>query len=447
MRRLIRGGTIVSMHPATGVLHEADLLIHGNTIEAIGTGLHAPGAECIDARGCLVLPGLINAHQHTWQTALRGLASEWTLPRYMQAMHAGLARCFTAQDIFISTLVGAWSQIDCGVTTLVDWCHNNPTPEHSDRAVDALVQSGIRAIFMHGSPKPPPAPGQPHFSTIPHPRGEIERLSARLPREGRVTLGMAMLGPHYSTLDVTAHDLRLAREFDLVASMHVGGPRPVTPHAWLPLAKHGLLDDHVNIVHGNDLTDAELDALVQHGVSFSVTPETEALQGHGYPIIHRLRARGAEPTLGVDLESAISPDMLTVARMALAFHRAASNEAVRVRTGDAPEKPGATCEDAIRWITTRAAGAMGHSSRIGALAPGMAADVIVVKGDVMDLQPFDNPFAAVLRASPRNIDTVLVAGEILKAGGKLRGPDLGELQQKLTASRRDILQRFERLSP
>lgn len=85
-------------------------------------------------------------------------------------------------------------------------------------------------------------------------------------------------------------------------------------------------------------------------------------------------------------------------------------------------------------------------SRAGALAPGMAADVIVVRGDVMDLLPCDDPFAAALRASPRNVDTVLVAGEIVKAGGKLRGPQLGELQERLTASRRDILRRFERQS-
>ena len=57
-------------------------------------------------------------------------------------MHAGLATVFTASDLHIATLAGALNQLNCGTTTLVDWCHNNPTPEHDDAAIDALEESG-----------------------------------------------------------------------------------------------------------------------------------------------------------------------------------------------------------------------------------------------------------------------------------------------------------------
>jgi 5-methylthioadenosine/S-adenosylhomocysteine deaminase len=117
----------------------------------------------------LLLPGLINGHLHTWQTGLRGLAADWTVAEYMQAMHRGLATLFQPEDVYIANLMGALNQINNGATTLVDWCHNNPTPEHSDAAIRGLDEAGIRALFLHGSPKPDPKPGQRYFSEMPMP--------------------------------------------------------------------------------------------------------------------------------------------------------------------------------------------------------------------------------------------------------------------------------------
>jgi fatty-acyl-CoA synthase len=175
-RVLLKGASVVTMDDTFGDLPEADILIEGSRIAAVGPSLACHDAEVIPLAGCIVIPGLINAHMHTWQTGLRGIAANWTLLEYFRWMHAGLATCFTAEDIFCATQVGALNQINCGTTTLVDWCHNNPTATHTDAALDVLFDAGIRATFMHGSPKPDPKPGQPHFSEIPHPRNEVERL-------------------------------------------------------------------------------------------------------------------------------------------------------------------------------------------------------------------------------------------------------------------------------
>jgi len=83
---------------------------------------------------------------------------------------------FEPDDLYIATLVGAWNQLNCGTTTLADWCHNNRTPAHNDAAISALLESGIRAAFFHGTPKPDPAPGERPFWQRPHPRAELERL-------------------------------------------------------------------------------------------------------------------------------------------------------------------------------------------------------------------------------------------------------------------------------
>jgi cytosine/adenosine deaminase-related metal-dependent hydrolase len=172
-RKLIKSATIISMDAALGDFNAGDVLIEGNRIADvrpnINLGSGAIETEIIDSAGRIVIPGLINAHMHTWQTALRGFAANWTLLEYFRRMHAGLATLFRPDDIYIATLVGALNQINCGTTTLVDWCHNNPTPDHTDAALRGLIESGIRAAFFHGSPKPEPKPGEPHFSEVPHP--------------------------------------------------------------------------------------------------------------------------------------------------------------------------------------------------------------------------------------------------------------------------------------
>jgi len=380
MALLLKSGIVVTQDTKLGVLPTGDVLVENDRIAAVAPALSAPDAETVDCRGHFVLPGLINAHMHTWQTALRSVAANWTLLEYFRHVHAGLATVFVPEDIHIATLAGALNQLDHGVTTLVDWAHNNPTPEHTDAGITALKESGIRAAFFHGSPKPDPKPGEPHFSEVRHPRKEIERLmkGSLARRDALVTLGMAVLGPHYSTLEVSAHDFALAKELDLVASMHQGGGEAKTPGGWEALMEKGLVGPHINVVHGNNLTDQQLKAFVERGVSFSITPENEMAQGHGHPITGRLRALGAAPSVGVDLESAVSGDMFTVARMALASQRALDNATERAKSGGIPATSTVPAAEAFDWITMRGASMLKMSDRIGSLAPGKQADIAVM---------------------------------------------------------------------
>jgi len=443
-RLLLRDGIVVTQDPAIGALPRGDVLIEDDRIAAIAPSLTAD-AEIVDCAGHFVLPGLINAHMHTWQTALRSVAADWTLLEYFRHVHAGLATVFQPEDIHIATLAGALNQLDHGVTTLVDWCHNNPTPEHTDAAVEALIDSGIRAAFMHGSPKPDPKPGEPHFSEVPHPRAEVERLlRGRLAdRAGRVTLGMAVLGPHYSTLEVSAHDFALARELGLVASMHQGGGEAKTPGGWETLMQRGLVGPHVNVVHGNNLSDAQLEAFVDLGVSFSITPENEMAQGHGHPITGRLRALGSGPSVGVDLESLISGDMFTVARMALASQRALDNAQERARSGGIPSTSTVPAREALGWITTRGAAMLGADARIGSLAPGKQADVVVMAVGPLAMWPVHDPVASVvMQGSGARVRDVLVGGVFRKRDHRLSWPDIDGVRRRLAWSGERILARL-----
>jgi cytosine/adenosine deaminase-related metal-dependent hydrolase len=259
---------------------------------------------------------------------------------------------------------------------------------------------------------------------------------------------MAILGPHYSTYEVSEHDFQLAAEFELIASMHCAGLEPKTPDGWERLAEQNLLGPTTNIVHGNNLTDAQLRMMIDRGVTFSVAPETEMTQGHGHPITGRLRDAGSAPSLGVDLESAIAGDMFTVARVALASQRALDNAQARADTGQLPAHSTISTSEALSWITIRGAEALGLQDRVGSLTPGKQADVVLIRADGLSMRPVHDPVSAVLmQGSAAHVDTVLVAGEFKKRDGQLLYQDLERRLDELDASGRRISERFAELVP
>ena len=433
-RTLIKGASIITM-AAQGDVPHGDILVTGDTLTEIGPSIRAGDAQVIDASGFIIIPGLINAHMHTWQTALRGLSSNWTLLEYFQKMHAGLATVFEPQDLHIATLVGALNQLNSGTTTLADWCHNNPTPEHNDAAIDGLQKSGIRAAFFHGTAKPDPKPGQTPFWEVPHPRSEIERLLKAQQGHALVSIQAAVLGPHYSTLDVAMHDFAMAKELGLIASMHQGGGPARTPDGWEKLEAAGLLGEHINIVHGHALSDEQLKRFCALGMSFSSAAESEMTQGHGHPITGRLLGLGKAPSLGVDLESGMSGDMLTQARIALGMQRSLDNFAFRAAHGSIPPTSTITTRQALSWVTVEGARMLKQSHRIGSLAAGKQADLVMIRATDLNMQPVhDAVNSVVMQTSLANIDSVMVAGRWKKRHGQLLGVDLPPRLEELRAS-------------
>lgn len=446
-RMLLKGAAIVTMDPAIGDLAKGDVLIEDDRIAAVRPDI-AADAETIDASDMLILPGLINGHLHTWQTALRGLAADWTVAEYMKAMHRGLATVFKPEDIGIGNLAGALNQINNGATTLVDWYHNNPTPEHTDAAIAGLDGSGIRALFLHGSPKPDPKPGQKHFSEVPMPRGEVERLrKGRFASdEGLVTLGLAILGPYYSIYDVTRHDVQLAREFGLIASMHVGGGKPTTPDGFERLIAEKLIDGRVSVVHGNDIPPDTIRRLAGAGATFTVTADVELQMGYGDPLTGLLKALNSPMAVGTDVEPAVGSDLFTCMRITLQHERNRTIVETLEKTGERPQRMPISCRDALGWITIDAAKVAGLDHKIGSITPGKQADLTLLRTTDLNMVPMqDLVGCAVMQASVANVDSVMIAGAWKKRGGKLLAANLPATLEKLRASGARILADFDAL--
>ena len=440
---LIKGGTIISLDRKVGDFDKGDIIIEDDKIVKIGRSIRAAEAKIIDAQGMIVMPGFVNAHLHTWQTGLRGIAGNWSIPQYLEHMHGQIAPRYSANDTYLGNLVGALNQIDSGATTIFDWCHNNSTPAHSDAAIEALRETGIRALFGHGSPKPNAKKNQTPYNLIPHPRSEIERLrkSSLSADDALVTLAMAVLGPDFSSWEVTEHDFKLAKEFDLVISAHVwGGPNRMNKDGYQKLAKLKLLDFRHNLVHGVHLSDRELKQVVDYGVSVTVTPEVELQMGHGTPLTGRLRELGVRPSIGIDVESNISGDMFTVMRMTMQNQRNLDNDRIVKQTKQPARTLSITPREALEWATIESAKALGLERKIGSLTPGKQADIILINGRGLNLFPVHDPISSVvLHANGSNVDTVLIGGKVKKRNGKLRYRGLDAKMDLLARSSRKIL--------
>lgn len=462
---LIKGACILSIDPRIGDLDRGDLLVINERIAEVAPHIDAPADRIIDGTGTVVLPGLINAHVHTWESALRGIGGDWAGSDYFTFFHAKLAPLYTPQDTFIGTLIGSLAQIDAGVTAVFDWCHNNATPAHTDAAIDALFESGVRSVFGHGTVKAHPKPGEPHFSQVPHPISEIRRLrTGRLSGDdGLVKLAMAILGPDYATLEVCRQDFRAARDFGLLSSAHVWGrDNRLVPGGYRTIAAEGLLDADHNATHLNYLEDDELKVLIDSGASITSTTTGE-MNNHVRPSVSgRVRRLGGHPSIGTDSEVATKGDMFEAMRSALRIQRLYANmETLRrleegrdgavaefarnnlktIGTGGSfIEKVSFRTREVLEWATINNAKALRIDHLVGSLSPGKQADVIMVRRDALHIVSAQDPVQAVVSyAQSSDVDTVMIAGRIVKEKGKLKFSGLEKRLEELHISAERLL--------
>ncbi|MGY8957010.1 MAG: amidohydrolase family protein, partial [Alphaproteobacteria bacterium] len=233
-----------------------------------------------------------------------------------------------------------------------------------------------------------------------------------------------------------------AKDMGLRWSNHTGaqGIPLFAENAVHRLHELGLLGPEADFVHANNFSDDELKLIIDTGGSITVAPECECNFGHGNPVTGRVMELGGTPSFGIDLESNISGDMFSVVRFSLQLERGMYTDARPRPTKTMPEH--LKTRVALEWATIGNARALGMDHKIGSLTPGKQADIILTHGDDINTCPLHDPIQTlVFMATPHNIDTVMIAGEIKKRDRKLVYPEAA-LRQKLnelTASGTRIL--------
>ena len=442
---LIQGGRVLTMDASQTEPIAADVLIKGSKIVEIGPNLQdkAPGKiEVIDARGKLVMPGLIDNHWHMWQGLIPGVSADDTFGEYFARALDGLGPKFTPQDCALGVTLSALAGLDAGKTTVVNWDHGALTAKHAAASISALQQVGIRAIEAYG----PPANSAEWFNSNGAPTADDVRTvyKENIKPGGLVSMGLAIRGPEFSTMERVTADVELARELHIPVTMHAGIPGFFHEKNSPKLMEDaGLLGDDITFVHCNAMGVDDFKRIKQHDAHISGSPEVEMQMGFGPSPLGAALEGGAHPTVSVDVPTAVGADLLLQARIMLQRQREADNAAAFAGTGKPAPALLRKDQDALAYVTTYAAESINMSDRIGSLAPGKCADVIVV--DLNDADTFLRPVApALLQAvHPGNITDVLVDGQIMKRGGELvciSKQELKKLREDAKAANQRLLQ-------
>ncbi len=429
-RLLIRGGHVLTMDPAAGDFAEADVLVSGRRIEAIGPGLDAGDAQVIDAAGMVVMPGFIDTHHHQFETALRSFLADGILindgkphgaVNYYDHILQKFCLAYRPEDVYINELFGSISQLDAGVTTVMDVSQIHHSPEHSDAVVQALKDAGRRSVFGYFE-------GWGDKARYP---GDAARLRSDYFSSDDQLLTMVMGGEIY--IPGYENSWRTGRDLALPVALHVVGTFGMAS-TFDELARSGRFGPDNIFIHMTGMSDFAWQAAADAGAHVSLAVPIEMAMRHGMPPIQKALDLGMQPSLSTDVECTMTADPFTQMRSALTLQRAFVNEAALAGKEDLPDL--ITSRDVIRFATIEGARGLKLDRKVGSLTPGKEADIVLLDATALNVAPLNHvPGAVVTLMERSNVDTVMVAGRIRKWKGELVDFDLPKLRRELEASR------------
>lgn len=421
---LIQAGRVMTMDPALGDIEDGEVLIRDGRIVAVGRDLDAGNARRIDARGQIVLPGFVDAHNHLYVTTMRGQFRNKDGQFF--PVSSKLAAAMTPDDTYTAMHLGAVELLHGGVTTTGDFFDNVLSPEHGAAGLRALRDAGIRAVMYFGGPD--------KTTKKPIDLAQLSELAARQPAGDRVRLGLAWRLPRdrkdAGNWKMRQTEFDTARKLGLPIQVHVSGEAGPMFDA---LIERGYLYPGLTVVHATDATPAQLQALERARASLALTPLSEHRVAYGLTRLDHFAAASRQG-LGIDGNAlAGSADMFATLRLA-----------ALTWSGGARDERAPDPRALLQLATRGGAEALGIATEVGTLAPGKRADLQIVALDSLNMAGFgggDPAALLVYSARPDNVRTVIVDGRIVKRDGKLEGVDLPRLMKTSADSAKQLLQR------
>ncbi len=450
-RTLIKGGYVLTQDPQLGEMAGADVLIEDDKIAAVGHGLSADGARTIDATGDVVIPGFIDTHRHTWETAIRTCAPDYTLGAYFAGILDRFAPNYRPDDVYAGNLWGALECANAGITTLVDWSHIMNTPAHADEAIRGLQESGIRSVFAFGFPNTSLQDwwfGPDYAGSILAIDGECaRRLRSQYfsSDDGLMTMALATRGTNFCREEIVRQEWELAKELDLNITVHVAMYRfGYTKMQLSKLQEMDLLYPNTTYIHSSHLTEDEWGMVRDSGSNVSYAPQIELQMGHGWAQAVKAMDYGVPIGLSSDVATTASSDQFTQMHAIFASERSRRFEIAWDENleWNEPESKLITARQVLAMATIGGAQVAGIADRTGSLTPGKQADVVIIDGSAVNVAPIIDPVGAVVCAADvSNVKTVMVAGKTLKDDFRLKA-SLGAPRQAVEASRDYLLSKF-----
>jgi 5-methylthioadenosine/S-adenosylhomocysteine deaminase len=423
---VVRAAHVLSIDPKIGELPTGDVHVRDGAIVAVGASVNAPGAEVIDGRGMICMPGFVETHWHHWTSLFRPVISNDDASRGYFPVTSRLGPHMTAGDTYNSVRLGLAEALSAGVTTTHNWAHNVRSPAHADAELRAMRDTGIRGRFAYGTPQ-----GAPNDQ--PMDIADLARVKRELPNDGMLTLGICSRNVGDGTnplrgnisVEMAKKDWGAARELGLPITMHTSGASPVKL-----LNDSGLLGPDLQLVHPLLTTTEERAMLKEKGTSYSTSPVGESQRPASAGVIQlgELLEAGVRASLSIDHTTNYNCDCFGCMRMAYSLHRH--------RLGN---KIPLTSKRMVELATIDGARDLGIADRTGSLTPGKRADLILVRTTDTNMMPMGDPFDALVSlAQPSNVDTTIVDGRILYRAGRHPALDHREVVANASKSLADI---------
>src|SRR5262245_30082373 len=422
----VRGANVLTMDPALGELASGDVHVRDGAIIAVGPGLAAVGAESIDGRGMICMPGFIDTHWHLWTCSLRSIVRADVPERGYFPVSAKLGPHYTPQDSYRAVRLGLAEALSAGVTTVHNWAHNVRSPAHADAEIAAQRDMGVRGRFGYGTPQ-----GLPNEE--PMDLTDLARLKRELAGDPMMSLGIASrnVGRDPNPLrgnitpEMTKKEWGAARELGVGITLHTSGPSPVTL-----LNEAGLLGPDLQLVHPLLTTAEERAMLKARNTSYSIAPVGEARRPASAGVIQlgELLEAGVRCSMSTDHSTTINCDCFVGMRILYALHQHRIGNRIKL-----------TSRRLVELATIDGARDLGLADKTGSLTPGKRADLILVRTTDTTMSPVGDPFEALVGlGQPANVDTVVVDGRILRRGRKFVALDHAQVVKDAMQSAADL---------
>ncbi len=441
---LIKNGAVVTINDAQQVHRTGYIFIEDDLITAVGAG-DAPSQLqkadiIIDATLMAVMPGMVNAHTHLFQTFIRGLADDKPLLEWLKAAIWPVAQALTEEEAYVAAMIGMVENIRGGATSVIDHQYIHTEPGNDDGVCRAADEAGIRFLLARGWAD---IDYHPAFMEKP---GQIISETTRLRQKwqlegnGRIRVEFGPLIPWGCTTDTMCQTHAIAQQWGAGTHIHVAetktevdmnlesrGNRHIE---WL--ADIGVLGPNMQLVHSIWLEDNEIDLIAKHGAIVVHCPVSNMYLASGVARVPDMRRRGITVALGSDGPgSNNSQDMLELLKTTILLHKVDTLDATVLLPED------------VLWMACRGgATAFGMPEQIGSLEVGKKADVVLVDLDTPMAMPVHRiPSALVYNAGNRDVHTVIVDGRIL-----MKNKEILFLDEKalLAQSRQSCRTLFER---
>lgn len=439
---LITGGDVVTMNPARDVLVGGTVAVAGNRIIGVGSTSDLrrqhPDAEVLDATGCVVTPGMVNAHQHHTGDPL----IKCCIPDLIQSGDAifswavPIHGAHTPDDDALSATISAVAALRLGVTTVVE----AGTVAHPHRVGQALQTAGIRGTVGRWGWD---VDGVPYSSPVDEALDRQREVLDRWPRGGRIEGWVTLVGHDLGSDELFGGAAALARDAGAQMTMHMS-PTSSDPDAYMArtgkrplrhMADLGVLGEHLLIGHGVWLDDEEVELVLATRTAIAYCPWAYLRLGQGVTSHSRhadIVERGGRVALGCDAENA--GDIGDILRAAAAAAGIARDSRL------APLRFGA--DTAFELATIRGAEAIGMADRIGSLEVGKLADVVVHDATLFNWLPRgDVALQLVWGTDGRSVRDAVVDGTVVVRDTVCTTVDLEALRPEVQQAHTALLAR------